>query len=301
MPWISSLSLPSIYRQKGCSLSDGTVCTPHESKDVGRKWRMSSKGRQAGGKRHARSLLTTREIWALSHCPRQKPSRSTQIAVNKRGSGDSPKATSQTRGLVRSTKRRARLLAKIYEVNPFTCPKCGSEMKVIAIIQETEEIRRILAHLVKIAGGRPAFAARLRSHFAQLNEHHDAVASFRASTMPRASGTSAPSALFERETGRVEYTRRRIRRPGDRPDFRSVPRSRENTSRTLSCPISPSRPRSLFLPVVALHPSRPPSIRPCISGGPSPALVKLCHVGKPEHEVPALLLRWARGKRHRAR
>ena len=47
---------------------------------------------------------------------------------------------------------------------------------------------------------------------------------------------------------------------------------------------------------VALHPSRPPSIRPCISGGPSPALVKLCHVGKPEHEVPALLLRWARGK-----
>jgi len=47
---------------------------------------------------------------------------------------------------------------------------------------------------------------------------------------------------------------------------------------------------------VVLHPSRPPSIRPCISGGPSPALVKLCHVGKPEHEVPALLLRWARGK-----
>jgi len=28
----------------------------------------------------------------------------------------------------------ARLPAKIYEVDPFACPKCGSEMKVIAII-----------------------------------------------------------------------------------------------------------------------------------------------------------------------
>ena len=47
----------------------------------------------------------------------------------------------------------ARLLAKVYEVDPFICPKCGSEMKVIAVIQEREEIRRILRHLVK--HGRP--------------------------------------------------------------------------------------------------------------------------------------------------
>jgi hypothetical protein len=31
-------------------------------------------------------------------------------------------------------------------------------MKVIAIIQESEEIQRILAHLVKIGGRRPAFS-----------------------------------------------------------------------------------------------------------------------------------------------
>ncbi len=37
--------------------------------------------------------------------------------------------------------------------SPFICPKCGSEMKVIAVIQEREEIRRILRHLVK--HGRP--------------------------------------------------------------------------------------------------------------------------------------------------
>jgi len=43
----------------------------------------------------------------------------------------------------------ARLLAKVYEVDPFICPKCGSEMKVIAVIQEPNEIKRILRHLVK--------------------------------------------------------------------------------------------------------------------------------------------------------
>ena len=51
----------------------------------------------------------------------------------------------------------ARLLSKVYEVDPLVCPKCGSEMKVIAVIQETKEIRRILAHLVKIGRSPPGF------------------------------------------------------------------------------------------------------------------------------------------------
>lgn len=49
----------------------------------------------------------------------------------------------------------ARLLAKVYEVDPFICPKCGSEMKVIAVIQEPNEIKRILRHLVKIGRSPP--------------------------------------------------------------------------------------------------------------------------------------------------
>ena len=49
----------------------------------------------------------------------------------------------------------ARLLAKVYEVDPFVCPKCGSEMKVIAVIQEPDEIKRILRHLVKIGRSPP--------------------------------------------------------------------------------------------------------------------------------------------------
>jgi hypothetical protein len=51
----------------------------------------------------------------------------------------------------------ARLLSKVYEVDPLVCPKCGSEMKVIAVIQEPEEIRRILAHLFKIGRSPPGF------------------------------------------------------------------------------------------------------------------------------------------------
>jgi hypothetical protein len=40
----------------------------------------------------------------------------------------------------------ARLLAKVYEVDPFVCPKCGSEMKIIAVSQEPQKMKRILRH-----------------------------------------------------------------------------------------------------------------------------------------------------------
>ena len=49
----------------------------------------------------------------------------------------------------------ARLLSKVYEVYPFLCPRCRSEMKVIAIIEDPQEIRRILRHLVKIGRSPP--------------------------------------------------------------------------------------------------------------------------------------------------
>lgn len=38
----------------------------------------------------------------------------------------------------------ARLLAKVYEVDPFICSRCGLEMTVIAIIENPDEIKRIL-------------------------------------------------------------------------------------------------------------------------------------------------------------
>ena len=47
------------------------------------------------------------------------------------------------------------MLVKIYEINPFTCPRCGSEMKVIAVIQDTSEIKKILKHLRKVGRDPP--------------------------------------------------------------------------------------------------------------------------------------------------
>jgi hypothetical protein len=38
----------------------------------------------------------------------------------------------------------ARLIQKVYEVDPLICPKCGSEIKVIAIITNLQEVDQIL-------------------------------------------------------------------------------------------------------------------------------------------------------------
>jgi len=41
----------------------------------------------------------------------------------------------------------ARLIQKIYEVDPLLCPKCGGTMRVIAFIEEQAVIEKILKHL----------------------------------------------------------------------------------------------------------------------------------------------------------
>ena len=48
-----------------------------------------------------------------------------------------------------------RLLAKIYEVDPLRCRKCGSEMRVLAVITNPDEVRKILKHLIKIGRSPP--------------------------------------------------------------------------------------------------------------------------------------------------
>jgi hypothetical protein len=44
-------------------------------------------------------------------------------------------------------KNWARLIQKIYEVDPLTCPKCSGAMKVISVIEDKEVIKKILMHL----------------------------------------------------------------------------------------------------------------------------------------------------------
>jgi len=45
------------------------------------------------------------------------------------------------------------LIAKVHEVDPLICSRCGSPRRILAIITEPEEVKKILRHLVKI--GRP--------------------------------------------------------------------------------------------------------------------------------------------------
>ena len=53
----------------------------------------------------------------------------------------------------------ARLIAKVYEINPLLCPRCGSEMRLIAVITDPAEVRTILHHLVKIGRSPPGLDA----------------------------------------------------------------------------------------------------------------------------------------------
>ncbi len=44
-------------------------------------------------------------------------------------------------------KNWARLIQKIYNVNPLLCPKCLGSMKIISFIEDSEIVKKILKHL----------------------------------------------------------------------------------------------------------------------------------------------------------
>jgi len=46
-----------------------------------------------------------------------------------------------------SRKEWARMIQKIYEVDPLNCPKCSGAMRILAFIEDQEVIRKILHHL----------------------------------------------------------------------------------------------------------------------------------------------------------
>ena len=59
----------------------------------------------------------------------------------------SPTARAETRDTSALRRSWARLIKRIYEVDPLVCPSCGSEMRVIAFITEHDVIDAILRHL----------------------------------------------------------------------------------------------------------------------------------------------------------
>ena len=53
----------------------------------------------------------------------------------------------------------ARLIAKVYEVDPMICDQCGSPMRILAIITNPQEVKKILHHLVKTGKPPPGLDA----------------------------------------------------------------------------------------------------------------------------------------------
>jgi hypothetical protein len=49
----------------------------------------------------------------------------------------------------------ARLIKKVYGVDPLICPKCGSIMRIIAFILDPAETEKIIKHLIKIGRAPP--------------------------------------------------------------------------------------------------------------------------------------------------
>jgi hypothetical protein len=56
-------------------------------------------------------------------------------------------ARAETRNARALRRSWARLIKRIYEVDPLLCPSCGGAMKVIAFITEHEVVDAILRHL----------------------------------------------------------------------------------------------------------------------------------------------------------
>ena len=71
----------------------------------------------------------------------------------------------------------ARLIAKVYEIDPLVCFRCSCPMRVLAVITAPAEVNKILRHLVKIGRSplerqrrakRAAGASRPESRVAEL-------------------------------------------------------------------------------------------------------------------------------------
>jgi hypothetical protein len=52
------------------------------------------------------------------------------------------------------------LLARIYEIAPLVCPRCGGPVRIVAFIVETAPIRQILQHIDEPAAPPPLHPPR---------------------------------------------------------------------------------------------------------------------------------------------
>ncbi len=69
-----------------------------------------------------------------------------------------PAPEGDTRAPLEARRSWARLIRKVYEVDPLLCARCGGTMKIIAVIERPAVVRQILDHL-----GLPTVTPSLRA------------------------------------------------------------------------------------------------------------------------------------------
>ncbi len=67
----------------------------------------------------------------------------------------------------------ARLIQKIYEVDPLICPKCQGEMRIVAFIEDEAVIKKILKHLSLCETRNHDPPARNHTHIPKLTYDDD--------------------------------------------------------------------------------------------------------------------------------
>ena len=100
------------------------------------------------------------QVTALASVPNGAPAADAteSIAAPSRSSEGAEEAPGEAEAILRRAARTtwAVLLARIHEVFPLVCPRCGGEMRIIAFITDAGAVREILSHL-----GEPTSPPRL--------------------------------------------------------------------------------------------------------------------------------------------
>ena len=75
---------------------------------------------------------------------------------------ESPMEMEKTKGKAKTNASWARLIHKIFEVDPLLCPNCGKAMKIIAFITNHQEVKKILKHIEEETERAPPLPALMR-------------------------------------------------------------------------------------------------------------------------------------------
>jgi hypothetical protein len=79
---------------------------------------------------------------------RKAEAKSVEVGVTDTGLA-TPAARAEARDARAMRRSWAKLIKRIYEIDPLVCPKCGSEMKVVAFIIDHVVVDKILRHLTR--------------------------------------------------------------------------------------------------------------------------------------------------------